>query len=177
MITQRAKTLGVGTKSIDRRYVEHVCNIVRELVDRDFKEREADLVGNQTWAAKRIGVSQAQISDLYNRKAAKGIGLATLLLLRSYTGRTLDDLLGLPPSEEQATLDKLQASINALRAAAPKAQAPPHEPRPDRPRRAADWKPIQEANYIDRAQKIKDAERAEEQQKKATKVRRRPRSA
>lgn len=77
-----------GTKSIPEHMVMHVSGIVRDIVVKEFAD-------NQRAAARALKISQPQISDLYNAKAGKGIGLPTLLALRNHTKKSLDELLGL----------------------------------------------------------------------------------
>jgi hypothetical protein len=96
----------VGTKSVDRRLVEHVAAIVREEVDTRFE-------GNQRRAAKLMPISQTQISDYYSLKPGKGLGLPVLLALRGYFNRTLDDLLGLEPLPSEQLVSQIKASIEA----------------------------------------------------------------
>lgn len=52
--------------------------------------------GNGTALAKAWGVSQSQLSQIINA-TGRGAGVAVLTRIRLATGRTLDDLLGLPP--------------------------------------------------------------------------------
>ncbi len=155
----------MGTKTVDRKYVDHVCELVRELVDRDFRDNP-DEPGNQTRAASRIGISQAQVSALYNKSPGKGIGLPVLLALRAYTSISLDDLLGLPPMPAQLSLERIQQSLDVLKAQAAPATPPVvHPRRPHRPRRTKHWTTLQEGAYHLRSQRIRDAELAAKAEK------------
>jgi plasmid maintenance system antidote protein VapI len=75
-------------RPIDPRLMTNVSTLVRDIVDRQFD-------GNQHAAARAIRITQAQVSNLYNNKAGLGVGLRTLLALRDFTGKSLDELLGL----------------------------------------------------------------------------------
>lgn len=51
--------------------------------------------GNGTALAKAWGVSQSQLSQIINA-TGRGAGVSVLCRIRLATGRTIDDLLGLP---------------------------------------------------------------------------------
>lgn len=121
----------VGSRTLEHRFVEHFAAIVREIVDRDFRDRPEDATGNQRRAAKHLGISQAQISDFYNLRPGKGVGVSTLLALRRYTSRTLDDLLGLDPLPSEQLVAQIRASIEAYASGQPmpaKGQPAPAKP-------------------------------------------------
>lgn len=84
----------------------------------DQAKRLADLLrpyrderfgGNATDMARAWGVSQSQLSQILSGRG-RGAGVAVLIRLRAATGRTLDDLLGLPelgPTQE----DRIRAAV------------------------------------------------------------------
>ncbi len=112
----------VGTKSVDRRFVEHVAALVRHEVDTRYG-------GNQRDAARHLPISQTQISDYYTLKPGKGLGLPVLLALRSYFNRSLDELLGLDPLPSDQLTAQIKASIEAHMAGQPFPRMPAPEPR------------------------------------------------
>jgi hypothetical protein len=66
--------------------------------------------GNQTRAAKMLGVSQGHISAMM--LGTRGPGLNALLALREQTGKTADELLGLGPAPADALTERLRASFD-----------------------------------------------------------------
>lgn len=76
------------TKSVSPGVLAAFSSVLREWMD----ERHG---GNQTHAARALGVSQSHISAMLI--GARGPGLNTLILMREQTGKSLDQMLGLPP--------------------------------------------------------------------------------
>lgn len=104
----------MGTKSIDPRYVRNVGRILREILARDFPPKDGEVQGGQRRAAKVLRISQSQISDLTSDKPGKGVGLPTLLALRKYTNRSVDDLLGLGPLPNDELADQIRATLETM---------------------------------------------------------------
>ena len=129
----------VKTKSqrLDPVHVRHLAAIVAEIVERDFD-------GNLTAAAKRIGISQPHLGQV-REGSGKGAGMRTLIALRQYTQRSIDDLLGLPPlrgvalpagTEPAVTLEMIRQAIREEKAAESSPPSPPLlPPGPPRARR------------------------------------------
>lgn len=98
-----------------RELTKNVSRIVKTLLASD------EFVGKtQGDAATALGVSQPTVSDLLREEPVKGVGLATLISLREYLGRSIDDLLGLPaidgsPAARSASLRLADAEIERLR--------------------------------------------------------------
>lgn len=87
----RAPTLGSmapKTKSLTPAQNEHLREVLRELVDKDFS-------GNQSATAKALGVSQSLISEVL--AGGRGVGPKFVQNLADYTGRTIDELYGRAP--------------------------------------------------------------------------------
>ena len=72
------------TKGLDPVQRAAVRSLLRAIVDRDFG-------GNQTRAAKELGVSQPFVSEVL--KDGRGAGTSLLVGMRDYLGVTLDDVL------------------------------------------------------------------------------------
>lgn len=95
-------------KRIDRRYIEHFATELRRFSDALYD-------GNDTRAAAALGISQAHFSHLVSAKSqgpgSRGPGLSVLLLMRQRTGRSIDELLGLPPPSADELMERLRASF------------------------------------------------------------------
>lgn len=98
-------TLGymASGKKIERRYIEHVARELDGVVNNQFE-------GNQTRAAKGLGISQAHLSHLIAAEG-RGPGLSVLLRMRDYTGKSIDALLGLPPVPGEELTERLRAAL------------------------------------------------------------------
>lgn len=108
-----------GTKSIPQPLLENVVSFFGTIWKRDFegKGRGGKDVA-QTAAAERIGLSQPTLNAL-KTGTGKGVGLNTLLILRKYEGRSIDDMLGLPPlggAVKSAAIEMLEAELARVRA-------------------------------------------------------------
>lgn len=90
-------------KRIERRYIEHVARELDALVKERFD-------GNQTRAAKQLGISQPHLSALIAGEG-RGPGLSVLILLRHFTNRSIDALLGLPPLPEEESVARFNAAL------------------------------------------------------------------
>ncbi len=99
-------TLGsvASGKKIERKYIEHVARELAAVVRDRFE-------GNQTRAAKSLGISQPHLSHLIAAEG-RGPGLNVLLRLRDYTGRSIDALLGLPPVASDELTERLRAALD-----------------------------------------------------------------
>ncbi len=64
---------------------------------------------NATTMARAWGVSQPQLSQILSGRG-RGAGVAVLCRLRMHSGRTIDDLLGLPPLGPTLD-DKIRAAV------------------------------------------------------------------
>jgi transcriptional regulator with XRE-family HTH domain len=91
-------------KKIDDAYIAHVARELAKLVDERFD-------GNQTRAAKALGMSQPHLSHLIAGTSGRGPGLSVLILLRHYTNRSIDSLLGLPPLPSDEITERLRMTI------------------------------------------------------------------
>jgi hypothetical protein len=83
-----ARVCGVATKSIDPAVRATVRALVQDIVKREFGN-------NKSAAARGLKISQSFVSEIMGD--GRGAGLALLLALRTYVGRSIDDLCGLPP--------------------------------------------------------------------------------
>jgi hypothetical protein len=98
------------TKRVSRGALETFGKVLKKWVDDAHG-------GNQTHAAKDLGVAPSHISAM--QLGARGPGLNTLILLRDKTGFTLDQMLGLDPMPAGGVLDEaavrriLQAELAA----------------------------------------------------------------
>lgn len=81
------------TKSIAPEHTARVCAALKKIVDEDFYDARLER-GNQSRAAETLRISQSTISDLYNGKAAKGVGLGVAVALADYLKVGVDELLG-----------------------------------------------------------------------------------
>lgn len=79
-------SMGRKTKSLTVEQNEHAREALRSVVDGDFG-------GNQSKAARAIGVGQSLISEVL---AGKGVGPKLIQAIADYTGRSTDDLYGRP---------------------------------------------------------------------------------
>src|SRR4051812_13812967 len=109
-------------KSVEREVAEHFSGEVARLVRERYD-------GNQSLAARSLGMTQSHISSIIT--GTRGPGLNALLMMRNITGRSIDELLGLPRSNIDLA-GAATASVNvdtlahALAAAlAPRLPAPP----------------------------------------------------
>lgn len=102
-LTNTLGSVARTTKRVPRAAFEHFGRVLRAWVD-DVHD------GNQTAAAKQLGVTQGHISAMI--LGNRGPGLNTLILMREKTGKSIDEMLGLgpPPAEELAA--RLQASFD-----------------------------------------------------------------
>lgn len=94
----------LSKKKIEGRYIEHVVRILRHVVDTEYD-------GNQTRAAKGLGMSQPHLSNLLSGTSDRGPGLQTLIVLRHKTNQSIDALLGLPPVADIEIGERLQMSL------------------------------------------------------------------
>ncbi len=97
--------MAISRKKLEGQYIAHVAREIARLVDEQYE-------GNQTKAAKALGMSQPHISNLINGTAGRGPGLAALILLRHVTNRSIDSLLGLPPLGGDELVERLRATID-----------------------------------------------------------------
>jgi transcriptional regulator with XRE-family HTH domain len=83
-------TLGLmaKTKSLTPAQNEHLREVLRELVEKDFS-------GNQSATAKALGVGQSLVSEVL--AGGRGVGPKFIQNLADYTGRTIDELYGRAP--------------------------------------------------------------------------------
>lgn len=86
-------------KSLTPAQNEHVREALRELVDKDFN-------GNQSAAAKSLGVTQSLVSEVL--AGGRGVGPKLIQTLADYTGRTIDELYG------RAPLPRIHAGMEVL---------------------------------------------------------------
>jgi hypothetical protein len=93
---------------LQRDCLEHLAEKLAEVLKRDFAD-ERHPKGNQRRAAREgLGISQAHISAIVNRRPGVGVGLEALLALRLYTGESIDQLLGLETANPvAASLDRM----------------------------------------------------------------------
>lgn len=76
------------TKSLSPAQNEHLREVLRELVAKDFNN-------NQSAAAKALGVTQSLVSEVL--AGGRGVGPKFIQNLADYTGRTIDELYGRAP--------------------------------------------------------------------------------
>lgn len=98
------KVGSVSDKSLDLHSNERLREILREIVDKDFR-------GNKTAAGKVIGISQAYVTEILAGR--RGAGNKLLGKLATYTGRTLDDLSGRKPARAPARSAIPQHAVGA----------------------------------------------------------------
>lgn len=91
------------TKRVPQDVLDHFGRELRRWVDENFD-------GNQSKAAKILGVTQSTISGVMT--GARGPGLGLLLLLRTKTGKSCDELLGVGPAPPVHLQERLQASLD-----------------------------------------------------------------
>lgn len=84
--------------------IEHFVRELRAWVDKNAG-------GNQSEAARRLrgGVTQGHISAVLGRK--RGPGIELLLLMRHFTGKTADELLGFKVDAETESLLRMQETL------------------------------------------------------------------
>ena len=71
--------------------------------------------GNETAAAKAMGVHQSQFNQIV-RAAGQGAGILSLLRIRKYMRMSIDELLGLEPARATA-LPSAPSALDAIREA------------------------------------------------------------
>lgn len=91
------------TKRVPKAAFEHFGRVLRAWVD-DVHG------GNQTAAAKQLGVTQGHISAMI--LGNRGPGLNTLIMLREKTGRSIVEMLGLGPPPAEELSERLRASFD-----------------------------------------------------------------
>lgn len=122
------------SKKIEPHMAAHLGSLLRAIIDRDFG-------GNGTAAARGLGLSQSHLNQIVNGTGS-GPGLSTLIVLRAYTGLSIDQLLGLAPTTAQAQgprpldLDAVRALVRDEIAALEKTGPRAPDPRPAKPRKA-----------------------------------------
>lgn len=89
------------TKRVPQAVVDHFCRELTQWVNEAHG-------GNQSSAAKSLGVTQSAISGVMT--GARGPGLQLLLRLREKTGKSCDELLGVGPSPDTTLVEQLRAS-------------------------------------------------------------------
>jgi transcriptional regulator with XRE-family HTH domain len=126
-------TLGfMGTKGLPLPQARHLANLLRPVVEKRFG-------GNETHAAKAMGVHQSQFNQILKAEG-RGAGIAILMRIRKYMRMSIDELLGLEPVRAAAqpaatpALDAIREAVRAELAAirAEEARAPLEE-EPDPP--------------------------------------------
>lgn len=90
------------TKRVPQHVLDHYALEVRRVIDERYE-------GNQTRAAKALDCSQSMLSNILN--GTRGPGLNQLMALRHLTGRSIDSLLGLPPTEADGLISKLMETL------------------------------------------------------------------
>lgn len=88
-----------------------LCLAFRAAIHRDQDRGIIPKKGWQKAAGAKLGMSQSQVSDLYNGKRAK-VEWDMLIKLVHYTGRSADELLGIEPRNE---LSRLNSEVVELR--------------------------------------------------------------
>jgi predicted transcriptional regulator len=90
------------TKRVPAAVLEHFGRELARWVNENF-------AGNQTHAARVLGVTQSHVSAMIS--GDRGPGLNTLILMRSKTGKSVDELLGLGPAPPEHLTEQLRASF------------------------------------------------------------------
>jgi transcriptional regulator with XRE-family HTH domain len=90
------------TKRVPQHVLDHYALEVRRVIDERYE-------GNQTRAAKALDCSQSMLSNILN--GIRGPGLNQLMALRHLTGRSIDSLLGLPPTEADGLIAQLMETL------------------------------------------------------------------
>lgn len=90
------------TKRVPQHVLDHYALEVRRVIDERYE-------GNQTRAAKALDCSQSMLSNILN--GTRGPGLNQLMALRHLTGRSIDSLLGLPPTEADGLIAQLMETL------------------------------------------------------------------
>lgn len=95
----------VATKSrrVSQGALDHFARTLTDWVNKQFD-------GNQTRAAKVLGVTQGHISAMM--RGDRGPGLNTLILLRAQVGTSIDELLGLGPPPIETHVERMKASLD-----------------------------------------------------------------
>lgn len=105
---------GGSASRLANEYQRHLARELQRIIDERFD-------GHQTKAARAMGISQAHLSNLTSSHG-RGPGIAVLVQIRQYTGRSIDALLGLPPLPDQELLERLRMSIELEAARAEKSR-------------------------------------------------------
>lgn len=92
------------TKRVPPEALSHFATELRRVVDERYG-------GNQSAAAKGLDCTQGHISAML--LGNRGPGLNTLMAMRDMTGRSIDSLLGLPPTPADAMIQQLRESVEA----------------------------------------------------------------
>lgn len=105
-----------------------LCQAFRAAIHRDQERGDIPKKAWQKAAAKRLDMSQSQVSDLYSGKREK-VDWDSLIKLVHFTGRTADELLGLGTNYEvtqmRTELRELHSQFReVLSSVRPKAQKP-----------------------------------------------------
>lgn len=113
---QRIESAPVRRKKLSGLTLEQKTNLARFLNNKLYLYE-----GSQSAMARDIGIPQPQLSQfLRPAERSAGAGISVLLRIRERFGVTLDDILGLPPLDEEkqsdiAKLDALLAEVHLLR--------------------------------------------------------------
>jgi hypothetical protein len=95
----------VSRKKLDPKTADRIRDAIREVVRERFN-------GNQRAAADALDISPPHLSDILNKN--RDAGTNTLISLRNMTGRSLDEILGLPPLRPGETEQRLSQVEKAL---------------------------------------------------------------
>ncbi len=90
------------TKRVPDFVREHFALEVRKVIEERFD-------GNQSRAARALDCSQPHISGILSGE--KGPGLNQLMAMRQLTGRSIDSLLGLPPTPGDELVHRLLETV------------------------------------------------------------------
>lgn len=82
---------------------EHLAKELKPFCDQRFD-------GNGTAMAKAWGIAQSQMSQILSGRG-RGAGVAVLCRLRQATGKSIDELLGLPPLGPSLD-DRIRAAVS-----------------------------------------------------------------
>lgn len=90
------------TKRVPQYALDHFALELRKVIEEKFE-------GNQTRAAKALDCSQPHLSNILSGKV--GPGLNQLMAMRQLTGRSIDALLGLPPTPGDELVHRLLETV------------------------------------------------------------------